>query len=59
MKSIVECQECGAEISIPEDAVVGEIMTCPDCGAEYEIASKVGDKPELKPAERVGEDWGQ
>ncbi len=59
MKSIVECHECGAEISVPEDALAGEIITCPDCGAEYEITSKVGDKLALKPAERVGEDWGQ
>ena len=35
MKSKIECQECGAEISVPEDAVVGEIITCPDCGGEY------------------------
>ena len=35
MKSKFECQECGAEISIPEDAVKGEIITCPDCGGEY------------------------
>ena len=59
MKSRVECKECGAEISVPEDAVVGEIITCPDCGGEYEIASKGNDNLELKPAERVGEDWGQ
>jgi alpha-aminoadipate/glutamate carrier protein LysW len=59
MKSKIECQECGAEISIPEDSVVGEIITCPDCGGEYEIITKGDDKLELKPAERVGEDWGQ
>ena len=59
MKPKVECQECGADISVPEDAVVGEIVTCPDCGGDYEIASKGGDKVELKPAETVGEDWGQ
>ena len=55
----VECQECGANISVPEDVVVGEIVTCPDCGGDYEIASKSGDKVELKQAETVGEDWGQ
>jgi alpha-aminoadipate carrier protein LysW len=49
MKSKVECQECGADISVPEDSVVGEIVTCPDCGGDYEIASK-GEKVELKPA---------
>jgi alpha-aminoadipate/glutamate carrier protein LysW len=59
MKTKVECQECGAEISVPEDSVVGEIVTCPDCGGDYEIASKAADKVELKPAETVGEDWGQ
>jgi alpha-aminoadipate carrier protein LysW len=59
MKPKVECQECGADISVPEDAVVGEIVTCPDCGGDYEIATKSGDKVELKTAETVGEDWGQ
>ncbi|HEV3432529.1 MAG TPA: alpha-aminoadipate/glutamate carrier protein LysW/ArgW [Nitrososphaera sp.] len=59
MKSKVECQECGAEINVPGDAVVGEILTCPDCGGEYEITSIVDGNLELKPAERVGEDWGQ
>jgi alpha-aminoadipate carrier protein LysW len=59
MNSKFECQECGADISIPEDAVKGEIITCPDCGGEYEIASKNGDNVEMKQAETVGEDWGQ
>jgi alpha-aminoadipate/glutamate carrier protein LysW len=59
MKSKIECQECGAEISVLEDSVVGEIITCPDCGGEYEIVKKGDDKLDLKPAERVGEDWGQ
>ena len=49
MKSKVECQECGAEISVPEDAVVGEIITCPDCGGEYEITSKVDGNLEESP----------
>lgn len=59
MRTKVECQECGADISVPEDAVVGEIVTCPDCGGDYEIASKASNSVELKPAETVGEDWGQ
>ena len=59
MKSKFECQECGAEISIPEDAVKGEIITCPDCGGEYEIASKTEENVEMKQAQTVGEDWGQ
>jgi alpha-aminoadipate carrier protein LysW len=59
MKTKIECQECGADINVPEDAVVGEIVTCPDCGGDYEIATKTADKVEVKLAETVGEDWGQ
>ncbi|MGD1834331.1 MAG: alpha-aminoadipate/glutamate carrier protein LysW/ArgW [Nitrososphaeraceae archaeon] len=54
-----ECKECGGELDIPGDAVVGEIVTCPDCGGDFEISSKNGEKIELKEAESVGEDWGQ
>ncbi len=55
----IECNDCGAEINLPEDAIVGEIVTCPDCGGDFEIVSKSAEKVELKPAETVGEDWGQ
>ena len=54
-----ECQECGAQIRIPDDSLVGEIVTCPDCGADFEIANKTQNGVDLKPAESVGEDWGQ
>jgi len=54
-----ECQECGAEIKIPADSLVGEIVTCPDCGSDFEIANKTQNGVDLKPAESVGEDWGQ
>lgn len=54
-----ECQDCGADINIPDDALVGEIVTCPDCGADFEIAWKAQNMVDLKPAESVGEDWGQ
>ena len=56
-----QCQECGATIEVPDDALPGEIIACPDCGTEYEVVSidpKAG-KVELKPAEEVGEDWGE
>jgi alpha-aminoadipate carrier protein LysW len=39
--------------------MVGEIITCPDCGADFEITLKTGESIEIKPAESVGEDWGQ
>ena len=59
MKKNMNCGECDADISIPVDATVGEIVSCPDCGADYEIAKKDGSNIELKEAESVGEDWGE
>ena len=53
-----KCEECDAEISLPIDALEGEIVTCPECGASFELA-KNGDGFDLKPAQTVGEDWGQ
>lgn len=55
----VECKDCGAEIGVAQDVMVGEIITCPDCGADFEIVVKDGESVEIKPAESVGEDWGQ
>ena len=55
---MTNCPECDANISIPSDAVEGEIVTCPDCGASYELV-KSAKGFELKPAQTVGEDWGQ
>ncbi|MGH9922757.1 MAG: alpha-aminoadipate/glutamate carrier protein LysW/ArgW [Nitrososphaerales archaeon] len=55
----VNCKECDKELSIPDDAVKGEIVTCPDCGSDFEIVSVSNKNAELKPAEKVGEDWGE
>jgi alpha-aminoadipate/glutamate carrier protein LysW len=55
---MTSCPECDANMSIPDDAVEGEIVTCPDCGASFEL-SKASEGFELKPAQTVGEDWGQ
>lgn len=57
MASIV-CPECDANIEAPSDSVSGEILACPDCGQSYEIRSSDGNLT-LKPAEAIGEDWGQ
>lgn len=54
----VRCLECDRELNVPDDAVDGEIVTCPDCGANYEVARSNG-KITLKPAESIGEDWGE
>ena len=55
---MVKCKECDADISIPNDALEGEIVTCSECGASFELV-KTGESFDLKPAQTVGEDWGQ
>ncbi len=54
----MKCPECDASINPPKDSMAGEIITCPDCGASFELA-KGSSGFELKPAQTVGEDWGQ
>jgi len=54
-----KCTECDAVISIPGDAIVGEIVSCKDCGAEYEVAEITGGGAVIKPADQVEEDWGE
>ena len=54
-----DCAECGAVISIPQDAIVGEIVSCKDCSSEYEVTAMSDGGVILKPAEQVGEDWGE
>jgi len=44
---------------VPEDVVVGEILTCPDCGTDFEVSKVRSGGVSLKPAETVGEDWGE
>ena len=53
------CKECGAEMKVPDDAIVGEIISCKDCSSEYEVAEMSDGNVLLKPAEQVGEDWGE
>jgi alpha-aminoadipate carrier protein LysW len=51
------CPECGADVSIPADALQNELLACPDCGAELEIVSL--SPVELALAPQVEEDWGE
>ena len=55
---MTNCPECDANITIPDDAVEGEIVTCAECGASFELV-KDANGFGLKPAQTVGEDWGQ
>ena len=53
------CKECGAALSVPNDAIVGELVSCKDCSTEYEVAEIAGGNVLLRQAEQVGEDWGE
>ena len=51
---MINCTECDAILILPDDIIIGEIVTCPDCGQVFESASHG-----LIKAEQIGEDWGQ
>ncbi|MFQ6134746.1 MAG: alpha-aminoadipate/glutamate carrier protein LysW/ArgW [Nitrososphaerales archaeon] len=53
------CTECDGEIKVPDDVVVGEIITCPDCGTDFEVSEVKEKGVSIKHAETVGEDWGE
>ena len=52
-----QCLECGAEITVADDVMQGEILTCDDCGAELEVIELEPLTLEMAPLEM--EDWGE
>ncbi|MAH21514.1 MAG: lysine biosynthesis protein LysW [Thaumarchaeota archaeon] len=54
-----KCEECDAEITLPEDVIKGEITSCPDCGVDFEVIEVSSGAVKLKVAETTGEDWGE
>ena len=55
----VKCLECNCEFDVPDDVIVGEIVTCPDCGLELEVTKIEAGLIEVKSAKVEGEDWGE
>ena len=56
----LNCAECDAQLTIPEDAIQGEIVTCKDCGGTYELVKEQqGGLFTLRAAELEEEDWGE
>lgn len=53
----VECVECGANLTLPNNVMQGEILPCNDCGAELEVISLNPLTVDLAPMEM--EDWGE
>jgi len=56
-QSKAECPVCGAEIKIPSDAELNEILSCAECEAKVELV-KIGENVELEEV-KVEEDWGE
>ncbi len=54
---MVECPVCGAEVTVADDAVVGELMQCEDCGTELEVIDV--SPPKVAEAPNTEEDWGE
>jgi alpha-aminoadipate carrier protein LysW len=59
-ESLTNCDECDAPLTIPSDAIQGEIVSCKECGASYEVKKdEASGLITLKPAEKEQEDWGE
>lgn len=55
--STIECVECGADVQITTDVMLGEVLECMECSAELEIVSL--DPMTVEVAPEVEEDWGE
>lgn len=57
---MVKCFECDTELNVPEDPMMGEILTCPSCGADFEIKKINQDgSVEIVDLSIEGEDYGE
>lgn len=52
-----DCVTCGANVALPDDVEIGEILDCADCGTELEVVSE--SPVELDEAPELAEDWGE
>lgn len=55
----VICPDCAAEFDVPDDVMVGEIVSCPDCGLDLEVEKVEGNTVELQKISIEKEDWGE
>lgn len=51
------CPECAAQIAVPEQARVTELVECPECRSDLEVVST--QPPLLAMAPEPEEDWGE
>ncbi len=57
MKLHADCPECGFDLELTDDVMVGEIIQCPECGVDLELITL--DPPALELAPEEEEDWGE
>jgi alpha-aminoadipate carrier protein LysW len=55
----VRCPDCNAELEVPQEVALGEILSCPGCGLELEVKKVNGGSLELEEIAIEGEDWGE
>ncbi len=53
------CMDCGADMEVPNDSLLGEIVGCPDCGLDYVIEVDESGSKQLTELLIEGEDWGE
>ena len=53
----VTCTVCEGKVSLPENAMVGELLVCEDCGTELELVNL--DPITVEEAPEIQEDWGE
>lgn len=51
------CPVCDAQVPLPDNAIVSELLVCAECGTELEVAAL--NPPVLREAPAEEEDWGQ
>ena len=54
---MVECIVCGADLELPDDTVIGELLICDECGTELEVTGI--DPFTVDEAPQEEEDWGE
>ncbi|MEN2974927.1 MAG: sulfonate ABC transporter [Candidatus Caldarchaeales archaeon] len=55
----LECPICGGMMSIPDDAISGELFEHDECGGQLELEIDEKGNYRLKEAEEIAEDWGE
>ncbi|MCL1977344.1 MAG: lysine biosynthesis protein LysW [Candidatus Bathyarchaeota archaeon] len=54
-----KCPDCDAELEIPADTEIGEIVSCSGCGLELEVKAVKDGCVDLQELTIEGEDWGE